>query len=275
VTAGRLTVLVAVALAVVVALGAASTASASAPAASLQRHGGLCHLFPWLPWCHDHDDCDDPGHHHGHHPHHCDDNGGGDGGGGDPGDPGGAGGGDDDDGGGAPGGGGPGGPGGAGGPGTGDPGAGAPGGSPGQAGTIAVDTRAPSFVAKPRLHPTRFRAARGRGASIAVRTGTTIVYRLNEPARVTFTVQKHRALSRACRRKLAVNRHRTGTRCKRWISLKGRFAKASAAGANSVRFTGRLKRRPLPPGSYRLVVRARDAAGNVTRPKRPRFRIVR
>ena len=224
--AGRLALLVAVALAVVVGLGAASAASAEPPAGSPHGHGGgLCHAFPWLPWCDG--ACDDPVHNPGHHrhPHDCDVPHGGDPGGGAPGGaaPGGA-----------PGSGVPGGPGV-----PGAPGAGAPGGTPG-AGTIAADTLAPSFLAKPRLHPTRFRAARGRGASVAVSTGTTIVYRLSEPARVVFTVQKYRALSRICRRRLAVNRHRTGLRCRQWISLKGRFAKASVAGTNSVRFTGRL-----------------------------------
>jgi hypothetical protein len=273
VRAGRLALLVAAAMALAVALGSASTASAAA--ADSAHDAGLCHLFPWLPWCHHHHhhhdgDCDDPADHHPD-PGDCDGPGGGDPGGGGPG-PGGGG---PGPGGGGPGPGAPGagGTGGTGGPGT--PGAGAttPG-TPG-VGAIAADTRAPTFLAKPRLHPTRFRAARGRGASISVRSGTTIVYRLSEPARVTFTVQKHRALSRICRRRLAVNRHRTGLRCRRWISVKGRFAKASVAGANSVHFTGRLKRRPLKPGSYRFVIRARDAAGNVAPPKRPTFRIIR
>jgi hypothetical protein len=257
VSAARLALLVAV----VVALGAASTASAAAPGASGHRGDPLCQLVPWLPWCHDHgDECDVPGH---HHPRSGDcetpDS---------PGGPGGPGGTPDPPGTGAPGAPAPGAPGAAGAPGGGA----APAGPPG---TVAADTRAPAFVAKPRLHPTRFRAARGRGASIAARTGTTIVYRLSEPARVVFTVQKYRKLSKACRRKLAVNRHRTGLRCRRWISLKGRFAKASVAGPNSIRFTGRLKRRPLRPGSYRLVITARDKAGNAARPQRPKFRIVR
>ena len=161
---------------------------------------------------------------------------------------------------------------------AGGPGATAPTGTAGTGvlGATAADTLAPSFLAIPRLHPRRFRAAR-RGGSIAARTGTTITYTLSEPARVTFTVQKYRHLSRICRRRLAARnaRHRTGTRCRRWISLRGRFAKASTAGPNSVRFTGRLRRRKLRPGAYRLVVRARDASGNVTPPRRPNFRIVR
>ena len=143
-------------------------------------------------------------------------------------------------------------------------------------GILGVDFAAPSFLARPRLHPTRFRAARRGRAFIAVNTGTTISYTLNEAARVSFTVQRFRHLSRICRRKLARNsRHRTGTRCRLWISLKGRFATASAAGADSVRFRGRLKGKALKPGRYRLVIRARDGAGNVTRPRRPVFHIVR
>jgi hypothetical protein len=279
----RLALLLTVALLLV----AASSASASASGSAHPAQGGdpVCHLMPWLPWCHgDQDECD--GHHHHHHHHgDCDEDGGDGGGIGGGGAGGTAGGGGGTGGGGTPGGGTPGGgpggasgggvPGGGGTPGAGTPGAGAaPGG--GILGAAAADTSAPSFIAKPRLHPRRFRAARGRGASIAVSIGTTITYRLSEPAKVTFTVQKYRALSRVCVRRLAKSsRHRTGPRCRKWISVKGRFAKASLAGPNSVRFTGRLKRRPLKPGGYRLVIRARDAAGNVTRPKRPNFRIVR
>jgi hypothetical protein len=184
---------------------------------------------------------------------------------------------------GGPGTGGPGGPGDPGGPGV--PGGGVgPAGVPGVpgaleaglSGVLGVDFAAPSFLATPRLRPTRFRAARRGRAFIAVRTGTRITYKLNEPARVTISVQKNRHLSRVCRRKVArKSRHRTGTRCRRWISLKGRFSKPSLAGASSVRFRGRLKGKALKPGSYRLVIRAKDPAGNVTRPRRPVFHIVR
>lgn len=163
--------------------------------------------------------------------------------------------------------GGPGGPGAPGGPGT----PGGPAGGGGAGGT-ALDVKAP-VLTKPKLKPTTFRAAR-RGASLSVAVGTTISYRLNEPARVRFTVQKYRHLSRVCKQRLAQTRHRTGTRCRRWVSLKGKFAKASAAGATSVRFTGRLNKRSLRPGSYRLVVRATDRTGNVTKPVRPTFHIV-
>ena len=87
-------------------------------------------------------------------------------------------------------------------------------------------------------------------------------------------MQKRRTLSRICRRKLArSSRHRTG--CRKYVAVKGRFATASTAGVNSVRFRGRLRGKRLKPGRYRFVIRARDGAGNVSKPKRPTFRIVR
>ena len=142
-------------------------------------------------------------------------------------------------------------------------------------GIRGVDFAAPAFLRKPRLSATRFRAARRGRAFVAVRTGTRISYLLNEPARVSVTVQKFRHLSHVCRRRARQSRHRTGTRCRKWISVKGRFSKASPAGASSVRFRGRLNGKALKPGAYRFVIRARDGAGNVSAPKRLKFRIVR
>jgi hypothetical protein len=151
-----------------------------------------------------------------------------------------------------------------------------PGVTPGTSGIRGVDFAAPAFLRKPRLSVTRFRAARRGRAFVAVPTGTRISYGLNEPARVTISVQKFRKLSRVCRRKLARNsRHRTGTRCRKWISVKGRFSTAAVAGTSSVRFRGRLRGRALKPGAYRFIIRARDRAGNVSKPRRPKFRIVR
>jgi hypothetical protein len=146
--------------------------------------------------------------------------------------------------------------------------------TPATSGILGVDFAAPAFLRKPRLSVTRFRAARRGRAFVAVQTGTRISYGLNEPARVTISVQKYRPLSRYCRRKIArQSRHRTG--CRKWISIKGRYSKPSLAGVSSVRFRGRLKGRALKPGSYRFLIRARDGAGNVSPTKRPKFRIIR
>jgi CSLREA domain-containing protein len=87
-----------------------------------------------------------------------------------------------------------------------------------------------------------------------VRRGTTFRYRLSEAARVVFTIQ----------------RRRNG----RYVQAR-RFAKASKAGLNLKRFSGRIGRRALKPGRYRATLVATDAAGNRSNRKRLPFRVVR
>ena len=57
--------------------------------------------------------------------------------------------------------------------------------------------------------------------------------------------------------------------------MRGRFAHQGSAGANTVRFLGRLRGKRLRPGSYRLLLVPTDAAGNRGARTRVRFRIVR
>ena len=151
-----------------------------------------------------------------------------------------------------------------------------PGITPATSGITGIDFVAPRFIGAPRLGSKRFRAAHKGRAFVSLSIGTRIFYKLTEAARVLISIQKYRPLSRICRRRLASqSRHRTGTRCRKYVSLKGRYAVASAAGARSVRFRGRLKGRTLKPGRYRFVIRATDGAGNTSKPRRPAFRIVR
>jgi hypothetical protein len=84
----------------------------------------------------------------------------------------------------------------------------------------------------------------------AFRRGTRISYVLDRPASVRFRVQR-----RVSRR--------------RWRRVKGSFTDAGAAGANSLRFGGRMRGRRLRPGRYRLLA---TPAGGVT--TRAPFRIV-
>ena len=97
------------------------------------------------------------------------------------------------------------------------------------------------------LRPTSFR--RGRRSRIA--------WAQSEPARVSFRLERLQG------------------RRARWLRLRGSFRRAGAAGANRLRFAGRLGRRLLVPGRYRVVAVARDGAGNVSAPVRAAFRIVR
>jgi len=54
-----------------------------------------------------------------------------------------------------------------------------------------------------------------------------------------------------------------------------RLSRRARAGSRSLAFTGRVKGRTLKPGSYRLLVRATDAAGNRSAARTVRFKVVR
>ncbi|HEX5910976.1 MAG TPA: hypothetical protein VFY44_10805 [Thermoleophilaceae bacterium] len=126
----------------------------------------------------------------------------------------------------------------------------AAGGGGGGGGGVA-DRVAPALT---RLGLSRSRfAAAGRGGSIAAKVGTTIRYRQSEAATVTFRVRRKGARK----------------------PLKGSFAHRGKAGANKLRFTGRLRGKKLRRGSYVLSATSKDAAGNVAKVKRLRFRIVK
>lgn len=114
------------------------------------------------------------------------------------------------------------------------------------------------------LVPARFRAvAASRGARAAkTGRGTRIRFTLSQEARVTFTV--HRARSK-----------------RRWANA-GAFTRDAQAGANALKWDGsvrsripeRRKRKPLPPGRYRLTARADGGNGLLSEPLRKRFRIL-
>jgi Ca2+-binding RTX toxin-like protein len=108
-----------------------------------------------------------------------------------------------------------------------------------------------------KLKPRAFAAAR-KGPSVIKRRGTRIAYRVSEAAKVTFGVQRRR-----------------GHRKARWKRVRGRFTRLSPAGANGLRFSGRLRGRRLRRGRYRLTVFAVDAAGNRSARATARFKIVR
>jgi hypothetical protein len=123
-----------------------------------------------------------------------------------------------------------------------------PGGNGGD-GTPA-DRTAPA-IGRITLKPARFTTvrAKARGA----RRGTTIRYSLSEPAAVTLRVER-----------------KVGRRFKSAGTLK----QAGRAGANRKAFTGRIGRKVLRAGTYRLVLTAVDAAGNRSTAKPRSFRIV-
>jgi hypothetical protein len=82
------------------------------------------------------------------------------------------------------------------------------------------------------------------------RHGTTFRYKVSEPARVVFTIQRKKG--------------------KRYVKPK-RFTKASKQGNNTRKFATRK----LKPGRYRATLVATDAAGNHSKAKRLAFRVKR
>ena len=62
----------------------------------------------------------------------------------------------------------------------------------------------------------------------------------------------------------------------KWRRVRRGIAFQKAAGAHRRRFRGRLsRRRALRPGRYRMTLRVRDAAGNLSTPDRVRFKLLR
>jgi hypothetical protein len=133
----------------------------------------------------------------------------------------------------------------------------AAGGGPAANTQAPLDTQAP-LISGFRPAPSVFAVARARTPLAArVARGTRLRYTLSENARVVLKIQ--RALSgRPMRYRTVGTLRRTGV-----------------GGLNRMRFTGRIGRRALRPGRYRVVIRATDAAGNRSSPKTARLRIAR
>jgi hypothetical protein len=60
----------------------------------------------------------------------------------------------------------------------------------------------------------------------------------------------------------------------RYKALPGTLRRATTPGAHRLTFRARLRGRPLRAGRYHLVLRATDAAGNRSAPKRLVFTVV-
>ncbi len=120
--------------------------------------------------------------------------------------------------------------------------------SPPPARAAAAPVRARDLIA-PRLSIVRLSRRRFR-----VGRGTVIGFTLSEAATATFRVDR-----------------RIKGRYRRAGSFKRRVAK----GRKRIRFSGRIGRKRLRPGLYRLTLTLRDAAGNTGRPRRLFFRILK
>jgi virginiamycin B lyase len=106
--------------------------------------------------------------------------------------------------------------------------------------------------------------------------GTVFRFTLSEAATVRFTIQRAkpgRRVNGRCVKPRRALRHRP--RCIREYRTVGSFARAGAAGRNAVTFDGRIARRKLAAGIYKVVMTATDAAGNRSAATRAPFTVVK
>jgi len=106
-------------------------------------------------------------------------------------------------------------------------------------------------------------------------TKATISYTSSEAANVTFQADRIVKGVRAggrCVKRTPANAKRK--RCNRFVRQPGNFTDAADAGANSLSFAGRIGKRVLSPGRYRLTATATDAGGNASQPVSTRFSVV-
>jgi Tol biopolymer transport system component len=120
------------------------------------------------------------------------------------------------------------------------------------------------------------RSDRGDRGKRAGRTkpGTAFKFRLSEDASTQIKLVRERSGRRKGKRCVKPRKglHR---RCVRRDTIGTLTRERTHAGANRVRFTGRLGSRPLPPSGYSAVVVATDAAGNRSKPRSVKFHVVR
>jgi hypothetical protein len=125
--------------------------------------------------------------------------------------------------------------------------------------TDTADRTAP-VVSRARLSRRRFRVGRARTplAARKVRRGTVLRFRSTEAGTAALTFAQ------------AVRGRRGRTRMRR----AGQLTRTIGAGQARIAFSGRMGRRPMRTGRYRLTLRVRDAAGNLSQPVALRFKIV-
>jgi uncharacterized delta-60 repeat protein len=143
-------------------------------------------------------------------------------------------------------------------PGSGGPGGPQPGGDRDGDGGVSPRNLEPPALSRLRVTPARFALGGGLPRALPARVAARrpqIRFELSERARVRF----------------AFRRVRRG----RAVKARGGFAVDATAGANRVRFAGRLTaRRRLAPGRYRLIATPVDALGNTGHARRTTFRLL-
>jgi hypothetical protein len=146
--------------------------------------------------------------------------------------------------------------------------------------SVTVQDATAPLLSKLSLSRKRFAVGKGQTKVSArkrkPKTGTKIRFTLSEPATVKLTFQARKRGFRKGRRCVAKRPKgvKHPRRCVRFVGKRSLTRKAKAA-ATSVKFSGRIGRRALKAGRYRVLVQATDAARNRSKAKALAFRVVR
>jgi hypothetical protein len=139
--------------------------------------------------------------------------------------------------------------------------------------TVAKDIKVPVITALS-AKPGVFAAANAKIAKTPRRT--TFRFKLSEAAVLKFTIERSvvgRRIGKRCEPLRRANKNKR--HCTRYVRVTS-FTQLSAAGNGTRHFSGRVGKanRKLAPGRYRVRLVASDAAGNRSKARTARFRIV-
>jgi hypothetical protein len=140
---------------------------------------------------------------------------------------------------------------------------------------VAPDKVAPKLSGL-KVSPSRFRVGAKATAVVASKKktpkGTKIRFRLSEAATVMLRIERPTAGRR--KGKQCVARRRRGKHCTIY-TLRGALKRSAKAGSNTVTFSGRIGKKKLSPGSYRITATATDAARNRSSKHHASFKVVK
>jgi hypothetical protein len=125
--------------------------------------------------------------------------------------------------------------------------------------------------------PAKFAVAPGATAIAARKTprGTKLSYGLSEAAVVTLSFERattgRRSGSRCVK---ATSRNRRARRCTLYVAA-GKLTRTSPLGLSTLQFSGRIGRKALAVGGYRITAVAADAAGNKSAGRRATVKVVK
>ncbi len=107
-------------------------------------------------------------------------------------------------------------------------------------------------------------------------TATTISFELSEAATVTLGFEQSRSgVTTGKRCMTRSSQHSKGKRCSLWTTYRGSTTLSGHAGLDKIHFEGVLTpKKPLPPGTYRLSLKASNAHGSAISAQHPTFKLI-